>query len=229
MTEPCEGLNRARNTGIAAARAKLIAFCDADDEVSPGWLRAMLGGFEHFDVIGGSLELDHLNGQSPMKTMCKQTHALPTCLGFHYAIGANFGFTRGVFDAVDGFDEHFTYGHDEIDFCIRSQLAGFSIGFVRDATIHYRIRRRARDVARQYRRYGIGYELLVSKLQSLGAIDRPLSARWRAVAYDTKELLKSSQGIVERRTRLPLLASASYLAGRFGRLASETASRASHR
>ena len=35
------GLNRARNAGAAAARGDFLAFCDADDVATPGWLEAM--------------------------------------------------------------------------------------------------------------------------------------------------------------------------------------------
>src|SRR6266545_10527 len=35
------GAGHARNVGAAAAAGDLLAFCDADDEVAPGWLSAM--------------------------------------------------------------------------------------------------------------------------------------------------------------------------------------------
>jgi len=56
VTEPRVGLNRARNRGVRAAVGNLIVVCDADDEVSPGWLRAMIDGMQRFDVVGGALE-----------------------------------------------------------------------------------------------------------------------------------------------------------------------------
>src|SRR3954447_15734888 len=36
------GTSAARNTGAAASSADLLLFCDADDEVAPGWVAAMV-------------------------------------------------------------------------------------------------------------------------------------------------------------------------------------------
>ena len=37
------GSNTARNVGAKHARGDFLLFIDADDEVDPGWLRAMAG------------------------------------------------------------------------------------------------------------------------------------------------------------------------------------------
>src|SRR5687767_10581339 len=50
------GLNRARNAGAAAARGDFLAFCDADDVATHGWLEAMAEGATGADMIGGRLE-----------------------------------------------------------------------------------------------------------------------------------------------------------------------------
>ncbi|HEV3000586.1 MAG TPA: glycosyltransferase family A protein, partial [Solirubrobacteraceae bacterium] len=42
VTEPVANRARARNAGIAAARAPLVAFTDADCVAAPGWLEALL-------------------------------------------------------------------------------------------------------------------------------------------------------------------------------------------
>jgi glucosyl-dolichyl phosphate glucuronosyltransferase len=57
--EPQQGLSAARNRGIAAARADVIAFTDDDVRVAPNWIRAIAGVFaEHADVdfAGGQVE-----------------------------------------------------------------------------------------------------------------------------------------------------------------------------
>ncbi|MEI9963934.1 MAG: glycosyltransferase family 2 protein [Caulobacteraceae bacterium] len=48
--EPTPGVASARNTGVAAAAAGLIAFLDDDEEASPGWLAALLQAQARFDA-----------------------------------------------------------------------------------------------------------------------------------------------------------------------------------
>ena len=61
MSEPRVGVNRARNCGFSEAKAPIIVCCDADDVVSPGWLRAMVDALERFDIVGGALDPYPLN------------------------------------------------------------------------------------------------------------------------------------------------------------------------
>ncbi len=70
LAEPRPGPGLARNRGIAAARAPLLAFIDADCRAAPGWLQAAvdaLDGDEQTTVIGGDVKIDfvdprHLTG-----------------------------------------------------------------------------------------------------------------------------------------------------------------------
>ena len=50
LCEPTPGVASARNAGVAAARAPLIAFLDDDEEASPGWLTALLQAQKAFDA-----------------------------------------------------------------------------------------------------------------------------------------------------------------------------------
>jgi glycosyltransferase involved in cell wall biosynthesis len=118
--EARQGLSYARNTGIAAARAGLVAFTDDDVRVEPDWVAAIVRAFDEHpeaDLIGGRvlpiwpsppeawLTRDHWaplalvdHGDAPIAV----TTARPICL-----IGANVAFRREVFDTVGEFGTDF--------------------------------------------------------------------------------------------------------------------------
>ena len=104
--------------------------CDADDEVDRVWLREMLAGLDHFDVVGGALVARADRSDAARALDVPQTDALATLLDHRYAVGASLGFRRHVFDAIGGFDADFETGADEVEFCVRAAHAGHAIGFV---------------------------------------------------------------------------------------------------
>lgn len=135
-------LNRARNIGVRSAAAPLIAIIDDDCIPGPTWIEEILKSHNNFPaagVIGGRCELafhkppplwltGHLRGvlselhwpEGPRKLSHDE-----------WLVGANISFWRGVFDAVNGFDE--TIGMrgrtppqlcgDEVEFCQRIEGA----------------------------------------------------------------------------------------------------------
>src|SRR5947209_9186083 len=46
----------ARNAGVAATRAPLIAFTDADCEPAPGWLAALVAALRDADLVTGPVQ-----------------------------------------------------------------------------------------------------------------------------------------------------------------------------
>ena len=59
--EPRLGVTHSYNVGIKAAIGNAIAFCEADDEVTPGWLGAMAEALTHHDLVDGPLDYVKLN------------------------------------------------------------------------------------------------------------------------------------------------------------------------
>jgi glycosyltransferase involved in cell wall biosynthesis len=165
------GINRARNAGIRAAKAERILLCDADDVVSTGWIREMGEALRSVDLVGGAMDYDSLNDSFVQLTMQHvESTELPISGNLRYAVGANLGFRRSVFDSLDGFDESFLYGSDDIDFCWRAQYEGFVLGFVPSAVVHRRLRYRLGALARQCFAYANGNALLCAKHRALGRL-----------------------------------------------------------
>lgn len=182
-----QGANCARNEGSRTAKAPLILFLDADDEIADGALRAVVDAFADdptLDLATGVPE-----GNDP------DTFELPVSQNFlPYGISAFLAMRREVLDEVGGFDEEFVGGQEEVDFCWRAQMAGFRLGLVRDARFSYVPRDSARAVFRQFRRYGVTYIQLFVKhrdrgiegstaraeLRSLRGLPR---AVWRTLRY----------------------------------------------
>jgi glycosyltransferase involved in cell wall biosynthesis len=77
------GVSFARNTGARAACGEVIALCDADDVVQPGWLRAMAEASCRYDMVGGRLDETLLNEEWVARVRpFTQDRQLPIGLGY---------------------------------------------------------------------------------------------------------------------------------------------------
>lgn len=162
------GVSHARNVGAAAARSPLVLFCDADDQVDSIWVSAMVHGLRRYDLVGGLLDPVQLSDPQALTWRATPpTDQLPVAMRYlPYATGANLGVRREVFKALRGFDVTFHRGHEEVDFAWRAQLSGFSVGFVPDAVIAYRLRADLRSTMKQTFHYGRTYSQLFSRHRS---------------------------------------------------------------
>jgi GT2 family glycosyltransferase len=172
------GPSAARNMGAAAASGELLAFCDADDVVQPGWLAGCAAALADADVVAGHLDLWSLNGGLPAPTQAAATRQL----GFlPAALGANLAVRRAAFEAVGGFDEELATGED-IDLSWRLQLAGFRFTSAPAAVVAKRERTQFGQVFRQARTYGRCGPVLFRRYRSAGA-RRDLAGALRAWAW----------------------------------------------
>jgi GT2 family glycosyltransferase len=176
----------ARNIGVESARGDLLAFCDADDLVQPGWLEAMAGALADADVVAGAFELGSLNGGGlgiPSPAVTRQIGHLPA------GLAANLGVVRRAFEAVGGFDENLRVGED-IDLCWRLQLAGFKFAAVQDAVVAKRERATGSENFRQGITHGRSVPRLYRKHRDAG------------IRRDLKGALKSWGWLVIQAPRL---------------------------
>lgn len=164
------GIGYARNTGVRAATGDVVLFCDCDDEAAPDWIVGMVQALGRADLVGGQLELRHLN---PPRVRAwrgdPDLDHLPVTMGFlPYATGANLGVRTSVYLALGGFDESYTGSHDDVEFCWRAQLGSYSLAYAPKAVMHYRLREDMRSLAKQRFGYGRSYAQLYTQYRHLG-------------------------------------------------------------
>ncbi|WP_369045040.1 glycosyltransferase family 2 protein [Sinomonas sp. P10A9] len=175
------GVAHARNEGVRAAAAPYVVFCDADDRVTPGWLRSLGDALRRYDAVGGMVVVDVADASAELGDMAPNAEGLGSVFGhLPYAVGANLGVRRDVYLALGGMDESFPHGHEEVDFAWRLQNAGYTLGWAPDARVLYRQRTTRRGAFRQARNYGeSSIQLWTRHSQSLplGAVSLRISVR----------------------------------------------------
>src|SRR3989440_5427999 len=90
LLEPRQGLSRARNAALAAARGEIIAFVDDDVVVDPDWLRSIVRGFR---AIPGVACVTGMILPAELETRPQ--------IWFEEFGGFNKGYERRVFDLED--------------------------------------------------------------------------------------------------------------------------------
>ncbi|WP_250506177.1 glycosyltransferase [Bowdeniella massiliensis] len=145
-----QGINHARNTGIKHSRNQLILFCDDDDAVADTWVADMREALRNWPVVGGRVRLLVVGQQAT------DIQERPHAFGYSYPTGGSMGVRRAVFEREGAFDESFVRGHDEVEFGIRVQLAGYEVGDS-DAHITYVQRSTSRSAYLQHFHFGRTY------------------------------------------------------------------------
>jgi glycosyltransferase involved in cell wall biosynthesis len=189
------GLNRARNAGAAAARGDFLAFCDADDVASPGWLAAMAHAARDADLVGGRNEWEALNDPMVLawRTSAPMTDLMRDLGWLRFAPGGNLGVWASVAREI-GWDERFAFGGSDQVFAWGAQAAGYRLAFAPDAVMQLRFRRTIRATARQFYRYGRAGPRLYLAFREAG-IPKPDNRRalgiWRGLVTGLPDLWAS--------------------------------------
>jgi glycosyltransferase involved in cell wall biosynthesis len=144
------GPGAARNVAVKSACGDLLAFCDADDRVVPEWLAAFERALREADVVAGAIDITTLADppEDPPRYFTSEMFGwLPA------GLGASLAARRVAFEGLGGFEEAMRVGED-IDFCWRSQLAGFRFSEAPDALVVKRVPVRTVEILRKNFMYG---------------------------------------------------------------------------
>lgn len=191
--ETNRGLSAARNTGIKAATAPVVAFIDDDCEPEPEWARELLDAYEDGVVgVGGPIVpsapesfmlgfLGRNNPLLPLEMNLAHSEKLLYRLYLYVLrqwkpaqrhdrrevytlVGANMSFRREVITEI-GADERFRFGSDELDICLRlrRRFAGARLIVTPDAVVVHHFNGSLRDTLRRSRAYGRGCAMLYLK------------------------------------------------------------------
>ena len=129
-----KGAAHARNAGILAARAPLIAFCDGDDVVSRSWLSAALHRLADHDVVGGPLRrlrepFDPGSARLPYTSIADDS--IMTC---------SVALRREILERAGGFDATFSgYGREDHELSVRLWKVGARFGYAEAMEAYYRL------------------------------------------------------------------------------------------
>lgn len=151
------GIPHARNVGARQATGTMLAFCDADDVVGPGWVRAVSqsrAALEGAGAIGGricALSVDRMPTDGVLLASLDGIAVTDPLRSTYPCLrGCNFAVHKDTYAAVGGFDESLPpYGCEDVDISLRLTTAGHPIDYEDAMVVHYEL---ARGLRRRLRR-----------------------------------------------------------------------------
>jgi len=150
------GPAHARNVGVGEARSEAVAFCDADDEVAPGWVAAMGEALSRHALVACRSDPTKLNERWVAETREAQPAGALSTVPFPpfapYAGSGGLGVKKSLHERLGGFDESMPVLED-VDYCLRARAEGVQLELVPDALLHYRYRTGWAATFRQARVY----------------------------------------------------------------------------
>ena len=185
------GASNARNAGVAATTAPIVAFTDDDCRPQPGWVSSVLRVFEESQdaaLLFGRVHLpptpnpeDYAASFEPKMRIQRKVPMPDGDIG----IGANFAIRREVLKALGGFDPLLGpgapvfRGAEETDLLIRALQAGYQVVNAAECQVLHLGIRSGTDVRPLHVAYQFAVGAAFGKHARLSGIDGILDAgRW---------------------------------------------------
>lgn len=184
------GAGHARNKGAEAATGETVAFIDADDVISKGWVLAIAAAAEKYEFMASKFE------HQKLRELPEQEYNGGTQISgiqfmwwppfYPHAGACGIAIKKRLHEEVGGFDEDFLRLQDT-DYCIRLYKQGARLKFVPEASIHIRNRATYKGVFRQAKSWG-RYNVLLYKRYRLE--DNKLQHAFRRYCKDAYRATK---------------------------------------
>lgn len=168
------GLSRARNAGVEATTAPLVAFTDDDCQPDRAWMARVSAGFTGASV--GFLT-GRVNADQHERAVSVFESATPRWWGPEDDVltmghGANMAFRREVLEELGGFDERLGAGSrfpaaEDTDLFWRALRTGWSGRYEPGAIVTHLQWRSRNDVLRVEYRYGVGGGAFAAKVRAV--------------------------------------------------------------
>ena len=148
------GPGPARNAGVAAASAPILAFTDTDCSPALTWLGESLKALKQFDVVGGAMEVTVAVPERPTNVECfERVFAFDNRRYVErdgYTVTANLVTTKKVFETVGGFVS--TAIAEDVEWCRRATSAGFKLGYAPSALVSHPAREDWAQLTKKWQR-----------------------------------------------------------------------------
>jgi GT2 family glycosyltransferase len=201
-----KGAGPARNAGVLATKAELLAFTDCDCVPEPGWLAAGIAALAKAPVIGGRMTVStsaHKSGAEAFESVFAfDNEDYVKRKGF--TVTANLFCSRATFDAVGPFR---TGVSEDTEWCWRARDLGYPIAYAPDAVCSHPARPDWPSLVKKSARINEeSYLLAKSRGETAGWIAKQLALPLSIVAHVPRVITASNLTPGERLGALTTLA-----------------------
>jgi glycosyltransferase involved in cell wall biosynthesis len=157
--------SRARNAGVRAAAADLIAFTDADCVPALSWLESLLDCRGRAPLVAGAVVVS--TGPSPNaleRFESRWRFSQSAWVQQGWAATANLCVERFAFEAIGGFEAAYRHIGEDADFCLRAGRAGFALEYCEDAVVMHDAERQLGPLLRRAFLHGYSSAQVLSRL-----------------------------------------------------------------